>query len=95
VSSVWGEVSKWIAEDAYKKGYIKTTELKPMDPEKDGMQGLTWGLNSKGFAKRARKYLGWSPKGKSLKDLIPDIVDEEATALGLKKGYAEKAAGEK
>ena len=58
-------------------------------------QGLTWGLNSKGFAKRARKFLGWSPKGKSLKNSIPDIVDGEATALGLKVGHAAKASGAK
>ena len=61
----------------------------PVDDE----QALTWGLNSKGFAKRARKFLGWSPKGKSLKDEIPEIVDGEAAALGLKKGYAEKVTG--
>jgi len=81
--SVWGEVSKWIAEAAKEQGFIKTTELTPFDPNDE--QGLTWGLNSKGFAKRARKLLGWSPKGKSLKDSIPDIVASEAAILGLKK----------
>jgi len=58
-------------------------------------QGLTWGLNSKGFARRAKKILGWAPNGKSLKDEIPDIVSLEAEVLGLKIGYGEKAAGAK
>ena len=54
--------------------------------ETAGFEASSWGLNSKGYAKRARKLLGWNPKGKSLKDEIPVIVDSEATALGLKAG---------
>ena len=94
---VWGDVSKEVAEAAYKAGYIKTKEVDVVNvevaKEKAGMQALTWGLNSKGFAKRARKVLGWKPAGKSLKESIPDIVDGEARSLGLKKGYAEKVSG--
>jgi nucleoside-diphosphate-sugar epimerase len=85
---VWGELSKEIGEVAFKKGYIKTKEVKPMSKsEADeivGIQALTWGLNSKGYAERARKFLGWHPHGRSLKDEIPDIVDSEASALKLK-----------
>lgn len=96
---VWGEVSKQVAEVAFKYGYIKTKEVKPISAEEakkaGGFEALSRGLNSKGYAKRARKFLGWSPKGKSLKDEIPDIVDQEAASLGLKKGYAELAAGGK
>lgn len=94
---VWGQVSKEVGEAAYKQGYIKTKEVERMSSdeamEKVGMQAMTWGLNSKGFAKRARKILGWQPTGKSLNELIPDIVDSEAASLGLKKGYAEKVSG--
>jgi nucleoside-diphosphate-sugar epimerase len=94
---VWGEVSKEVGEAAYKQGYIKTKEVNAMTPEKAkekaGFEALSWGLNSKGFAKRARKVLGWKPTGKSLKECIPDIVDGEAEKLGLKKGYAEKVSG--
>lgn len=94
---VWGEVSKQIGEVAFQKGYIKTKEVKIVtaDEAKEigGGGALTWGLNSKGYAKRARKFLGWTPKGKSLKDEIPDIVDLEASSLGLKVGYAKKASG--
>jgi hypothetical protein len=83
-------VSKEVVEAAYKRGYIKTKEVNAMSPEKAkekaGFEALSWGLNSKGFAKRARKILRWTPTGKSLKGSILDIVDEEAERLGLKKG---------
>jgi len=93
---VWGEVSKQVGDVAFEKGYIQEKGVKPMSAEEAKKAGgATWGLNSKGYAKRARKYLGWTPKGKSLKDEIPDIVDQEATLLGIKKGHAEKVAGAK
>jgi nucleoside-diphosphate-sugar epimerase len=87
---VWGEVSKQVAEAAFDQGYIKTKELSVVtsqDRERLAGVGLTWGLNSKGYAKRARKYLGWNPKGRSLKEEIPDIVASEAALLGLKPAH--------
>lgn len=94
---VWGDLSKLIGEDAFKKGYIKIKETKPMSSEEAskaaGFEALSWGMNSKGYAKRARKYLGWNPEGKSIEDEVPSIVDGEAELLGLKKGHAAKAAG--
>ncbi|KAG4443179.1 hypothetical protein IFR05_001321 [Cadophora sp. M221] len=96
---VWGEVSKQVGESAFEKGYIKEKGTKAMSPEEAkevaGFEALSWGLNSKGFAKRARKYLGWKPTGRSLKDEIPFIVDSEAQILGIKKGHAEKVSGAK
>jgi len=88
---IWGEVSRQIGESAYKKGYIKTKEVKVIGPEE--AIDLSWGRNSKGFAKRARKYLNWNPVGKSLEDEIPEMVDIEAKAQGLLPGHAEKASG--
>ncbi|KAL2070713.1 hypothetical protein VTL71DRAFT_13739 [Oculimacula yallundae] len=96
---VWGEVSKLVGKSAFEKGFIKEKETKAMSSdeakEAAGFEALSWGLNSKGFAKRARKYLGWKPSGRSLEDEIPFIIDGEAEILGIKKGHAEKAAGEK
>ncbi|KAH7355009.1 hypothetical protein BKA65DRAFT_452177 [Rhexocercosporidium sp. MPI-PUGE-AT-0058] len=94
---VWGEVSKQVGEAAFKKGYINEKSTKSMSPDEAkevaGFEALSWGLNSKGFAKRARKYLDWKPTGRSLKDEIPFIVDSEAQILGIKKGHAEKVSG--
>lgn len=96
---VWGEVSKQIGEYAFKQGYIKEKSPKAMRMEEvrkvAGFKSISWGINSKGYAKRARKYLGWKPHGRSLEDEIPDIVDAEAELQGIKKGHAEKVAGAK
>jgi nucleoside-diphosphate-sugar epimerase len=96
---VWGEVSKQIGQAALKAGYISSAEVQPMSAKeaKDaaGLTALSWGLNSKGYAKRARKYLGWKPKGRNLDTEIPDIVESEAKRLGKAVGYAQTAAGTK
>lgn len=84
---VWGEVSKQIAEEAFKQGYIKTKELKPLPADQLKGVEFTWGANSRGEAKRARKYLGWKPT-KHLDNEIPTIVASEAALLGLKSGNA-------
>lgn len=60
-----------------------------------GFEALSWGLNSKGFAKRARQYLGWRPKGRSLENEIPYIIDEEAEDLGMKTSHGQKVTGGK
>jgi nucleoside-diphosphate-sugar epimerase len=74
----WGEVSSWVAEAAVDQGHIATPELTLLDAhiaaEIAGYNGLSWGLNSRGEAKRARKLLGWSPLGPSVKEEIPAIV---------------------
>lgn len=94
---VWGQISKQVGKIAFEKGYIKTPEVDTMEVQEAnkrvGSEALTWGLNSKGYAKRARKYLGWTPKGKTLEEELPGIVVGEAKALGIEKGYREKAAG--
>ncbi|VUC26013.1 unnamed protein product [Clonostachys rosea] len=77
----WGEIAGIIAEEAHKQGFIKAPNKAqlPVDiaKEKYGMEPMTWGLNSKGAARRAQKLLGWVPKGPSLTDLIPDLVRYE------------------
>jgi nucleoside-diphosphate-sugar epimerase len=94
---VWGELSKKIGEVAYQKGYIKEKGVKPMSPEEAkavaGFEALSWGLNSKGFAKRAREYLGWKPTGRSLENEIPYIIDGEAENIGMKTSHSQKVTG--
>lgn len=62
--------------------------VKPLDvaeaKEVAGFEAASYGLNSRGQAKRARKYLGWNPTAPSLKDEVPNIVDVEAALLGIK-----------
>lgn len=83
----WSDIARWAVEEASKQGYISEAATKSVgiDEVKDwpGVANLSWGANSKGVAQRARKYLGWEPKGQSIKDLIPAFVAAEAKALGL------------
>jgi nucleoside-diphosphate-sugar epimerase len=80
---VWGEVARWIAEEAARLGYMEKPEVRVVDPTE--IQDRSWGHNSKSVATRARKLLGWKPVGSPLRDEIPAIVEGEATRLGLKK----------
>ncbi len=86
-SHKWADVAQWIAEEAKKQGYLPEAQTKLVS-EKDIVMmedgSVSWGRNSKGVAERARKYLGWKPKGVPLKDTIPEVVASEAKALGLK-----------
>jgi nucleoside-diphosphate-sugar epimerase len=95
---VWGDIAKKIAEVAQKKELIKTAELDNVDEkEADQLRAVgayLWGTNSRCKGLRAKKLLGWTPKMKSFADTLPELVDEEAKALGLVKGHAVKAAGD-
>lgn len=50
------------------------------------------GTNSRCKAIRANKLFGWTPKQKSVFDLLPDIIDGEAKAMGRIRQHAEEAA---
>ncbi|VZH95141.1 unnamed protein product [Fusarium fujikuroi] len=81
----WSQISALIAKEAKKQGVIESDETKVLDVDeaqkKLGFQALSWGLNSRGEAKRARKYLGWKPEGESLEEWIPESVQIEAKRL--------------
>lgn len=94
---VWGEISKVVTTEAHKQGFIASDEVSSVSSEKAGQLRsygfLLWGANSRGTAIRARKLLGWSPKGKSIEEETPDLVKEEARSLGLTQGHAAQVAG--
>jgi nucleoside-diphosphate-sugar epimerase len=81
----WSEISTLIAKEARKQGLIDSDETKVLDVDeaqkKLGFQALSWGLNSHGEAKRARKYLGWKPESPSLEEWLPEAVQIEAKLL--------------
>ncbi|KAL8995817.1 MAG: hypothetical protein Q9169_004537 [Polycauliona sp. 2 TL-2023] len=94
---VWGDISKAVASAAHKQGFIPSDEVKThTDEEINEMSpfgtGL-WGANSRCRAIRARKLLGWSPKGISFEDEIPNTVALEADLRGLVKHHAAKVTG--
>lgn len=83
---LWKEVAEWLAQEAHKQGYISEPKVVGTDVEGiklGGSSNISWAMNSSSVAKRARKYLGWNPHRKSLKDEIPDVVAGEAKRLGI------------
>jgi len=94
---VWGDISKLVATEAHKQGFLQTDEVVTVpDAEANKLAPhatFLFGANSRCKAIRARKLLGWSPKGRSLEDEIPDAVASEARRSGLVEGHAAKVAG--
>ena len=94
---VWGDISKQVATEAHKQGFLQTDEVVTVpDAAIDKLTPYAtfmFGTNSRCKAIRARKLLGWSPKGRSMEDEIPDAVASEARRSGLVEGHAAKVAG--
>jgi len=85
---VWSELARTMANKAAELGYISSTEpLKEYSMEKDealeiaGFEAVSWGLNSRGKAERARRYLGWQPHRPSLEESAGEILEDEAKRL--------------
>lgn len=78
---IWGELAQSTAEVAAKLGYIPEGKAEPIDLESAkkyaGFESLSWGMNSRGRAQRARELLGWQPSRPSLLAELPEIVRSE------------------
>jgi len=74
-----------MADYAVGKGYIETAELENMDKEKAmdaaGFEALSWGMNSRVRAGRAREHLGWEAKECSLEEEVGRIIEGEKNRL--------------
>ena len=94
---VWGDISKAVAEQAHKQGFIPSAEVKTLpDAEIEEVTKfgtILWGTNSRCKAVRARKVLGWVPTGESIEDDMPKTVAHEAELRGLVQHHAAKVAG--
>ncbi|USP78645.1 hypothetical protein yc1106_05919 [Curvularia clavata] len=92
----WGDVGRKIGEIAFKNKLINHEGVDNLSKEEaDALRpfgSFLWGTNSRATAIRAKKLLGWTPKQKSLFDLLPDIIDDEAKLLGRIKPHAQLAA---
>ncbi|KAI9807800.1 MAG: hypothetical protein M1825_005105 [Sarcosagium campestre] len=88
------DLAKAVARAAHKQGLLESDEVESISADEAGKirsyGQLLWGANSRSKAIRARKLLGWEPTEKSLFDTVDEVVTQEAKALGLIKGHAEK-----
>ncbi|OAG08055.1 NAD(P)-binding protein [Paraphaeosphaeria sporulosa] len=81
----WAELSARIAESAKKQGFIQSAETEALDEETAkkvaGFESISWGLNSRGEARRLKKLLGWKPVERSIEDEVDTIVQNEHDRL--------------
>lgn len=81
----WAELSTRIAESAKKQGFVQSAETEALDEETAkkvaGFESISWGLNSRGEARRLKKLLGWKPVEHSIEDEVDSIVKNEYERL--------------
>jgi hypothetical protein len=53
--------------------------------EQAGMEGASWGFNSRGKAERATKVVNWLPTGPSIEDCVEEILWDEKSRLERKQ----------
>jgi len=87
---IWSELAEQIGREAHEMGLLskqpQTQELsKDAAMKQAGFEAVSWGLNSRGKAERARKVLGWEPSAPSLEADIPNILKAEHEALASAK----------
>ena len=86
-SFVWGDIQRAVAQSVFEKQLISSPDVESLDAAQttEVLFGgkYAWGSNSRGISLRARKLFGWNPQKPKLIELIPEIVEGEAKALGL------------
>ncbi|KAH7186298.1 hypothetical protein BKA60DRAFT_588512 [Fusarium oxysporum] len=85
----WGDISEAITEVAFRNGCITTKDLDVLGWDAtaalDPKGPYRWGSNSRGYALRATKLLGWKPEQPGLLDNIEDIVTLQQAWRASKK----------
>lgn len=93
---VWGDIGREIAKIAYEKKLINSPDIDNVTKEEaDKLTpwgAYLWGTNSRCRALRANKLLGWTPKEKSILELLPEIIESEAKTVGKLQTHAQDAA---
>ena len=78
---MWSDLAKLIGKEAASQRLISDPKEGSLGKdealEQAGFEAVSWGLNSRGKAERARKHLGWAPSQPSLEDEVPNIISQE------------------
>ena len=82
---IWGDLSRVISSRAKSLGFISDPKERAVGKDEAielaGFEAVSWGLNSRGKAERARKYLKWTPKKASIEDHADEILKDEHERL--------------
>lgn len=84
---VWSDLAREMGKKAeslglVNKGLKEQSLAKEKALEQAGFEAVSWGLNSRGKAERARKLLGWKPSRPSIEECIEEILKDEKERLG-------------
>lgn len=82
---LWKDLARTISHEAEQQGLIKDAKVSALSKEaaldQAGFEAVSWGLNSRAKAERARKFLAWKPSRASLEQTVPEIVRQESELL--------------
>ncbi|GFN12470.1 nucleoside-diphosphate-sugar epimerase [Aspergillus tubingensis] len=82
---VWGELAVATALTATELGLLPGVEKEKISLEDakkfGGYEALSWGLNSRGRARRGAKVLGWTPTKPSIEATLPEILEDEVKRM--------------
>ncbi|PSK37251.1 hypothetical protein B9Z65_1993 [Elsinoe australis] len=82
---VWSDVAREMGKQAEKLGYVQSPKEQSLAKEaaldQAGFEAISWGLNSRCRAQRARKFLNWKPFRQSIEAELPNILKEEHSRL--------------
>ena len=82
---LWSDLAKNMGSEAEKLGYLSKPEEKPLSKDaaidQAGFEAVSWGLNSRCQAQRARKVLEWRPSRTSIEHELPAILKAEHERL--------------
>ncbi|KAF7678087.1 nad-binding protein [Alternaria burnsii] len=87
---LWADLARLMGKKATELGLVDKKELKEEKLGKDkaieqaGFEAVSWGFNSRGKAERAKKLVGWQPKGPSIEDNVEEILNDEKSRLEKK-----------
>lgn len=83
---LWADLARLMGEKATELGLVKNQlQESSLDKQKAidqaGFEAVSWGFNSRGKAERAKKVVGWEPKGRSIEDNVEEILKDEKSRL--------------
>ncbi|KAI4628990.1 hypothetical protein J4E83_003545 [Alternaria metachromatica] len=87
---LWADLARLMGKKATELGLVSKKEMKEQQLGKDkaieqaGFEAVSWGFNSRGKAERAKKLVGWQPKGPSIEDTVEEILKDEKERLEKK-----------
>ncbi|KAF2092990.1 NAD(P)-binding protein [Rhizodiscina lignyota] len=82
---VWSDLARLMSKKAVELGYIEDPKEDSLSKDEAldqaGFEAVSWGLNSRGKAERARKVLGWAPHRPSIEGEAVNILKDEKARL--------------